>query len=110
MYARVWRFGILPGKVAEFTVALNSFMPVIRQQPGFRGCVALHSGPGEALESTVVSMWSSIDTLRNSETETYQQALVQIVALCERHPVMREEEVLLSEFVTEDPDDTVTKF
>lgn len=110
MYARVWRFGILPGKIAEFTAALHGFMPLIRQQPGFRGCIALHSGPGEALESTVVSMWSSIDTLRNSETEAYREALVGIVGFCQPHPVMREEEVLLSEIVTDDPDDTVTKF
>jgi hypothetical protein len=55
-------------------------------------------------------VWNSIEALRNSETPTYQEALVHFLSLCERHPSMREEEVMVSEFASTDLDDTVTKF
>jgi heme-degrading monooxygenase HmoA len=108
MYARVWRVGILPGKIEEFAGAANDMMPILRGQPGFRGCVVTRSGPGEGLEATVVSVWDSIDALRNSENTAFQLALANFLSLCERRPIMREEEVLVSEFASEDPDDTVT--
>ena len=110
MYARVWKLVILPGKVEEFTVAANAMMPILRRQAGFRGCFVLRSGPGERLEATVVSTWASIEALRDSENPAFQQALVDFLTNCERRPFMREEEVLVSEFPSGDPDDTVTKF
>lgn len=109
MYARVWRAGILPGKVAEFAAAINSIRPLLRRQPGFCSLLVLRSGPGEGLEATVVSTWASIDDLRNSETTAFQQAVVNILSYCERRPVMREEEVLVSDFASVNLDDTVTK-
>ena len=54
-----------PGKVEEFTAALNAIRPLLREQSGFCGLLALRSGTG-ALETTVVSLWTSIDDLRNS--------------------------------------------
>jgi len=109
MYARVWKLTILPEQVEKFILAANDMMPLLRRQPGFRGCLVLRSGPGE-LEATVVSTWASIDALRESETPLFQQALAGFLSNCERHPFMREEEVVISEFVSKDPDDTVTKF
>ena len=110
MYARVWKLGILPGKVEEFTAATKAGIAVLRRQPGFCGLLVLRSGPGERLEATVVSMWTSIDALENSETSVFQQTLVHVLSLCERHPFMREEEVMVSEFASANLDDTVTKF
>ena len=55
-------------------------------------------------------MWATLEALQNSETSVFQQALVDVLSLCERRPSMREEEVLVSEFASADPDDTVTKF
>jgi heme-degrading monooxygenase HmoA len=110
MYARVWKLGILPGKVEEFTVAINSIRPFLRRQHGFCGLLVLRTGPGERLETTIVSMWATLEALQNSETSVFQQAVVDILSLCERHPSMREEEVLMSEFASADMDDTVTKF
>jgi heme-degrading monooxygenase HmoA len=110
MYARVWKLVILPGKVEEFTAAAKTGMEILRRQAGFRGLLVLRTGPGEGLEATVVSVWNSIEALRNSETPTYQEALVHFLSLCERHPSMREEEVMVSEFASTDLDDTVTKF
>src|ERR1700733_11947312 len=57
MYARVWKLNILPGQVEKFTAATHDMMPLLRRQPGFRGCLVLRSGPGEELEATVVSTW-----------------------------------------------------
>jgi heme-degrading monooxygenase HmoA len=110
MYARVWKAVILPGKIEEFTAGLNSVRPFLRQQPGFCGLLVLRTGPGEGLEATIVSMWSSIDTLRESETPAFQQAVLNLLAYCEPRPSMREEEVVLSEFSSADMDATVTKF
>jgi len=116
MYARVWKLGILPGKVNEFAAATKSAIPILRKQPGFRSLLALRSGPGEMLEATVVSVWDSLVALRNSETSAFQKAIANVLTLCEPRPSMREEEVLVSEFAsptpdnTIDPDDTITKF
>ena len=110
MYARVWRFVILPGKVEEFTAVAKSAIPILQRQPGFRSLLVLRSGPGEGLEATVVSTWASIDALRDSETSTFQEALARALSVCEPRPSMREEEVMMSEFASHDLDDTVTKF
>ena len=110
MYARVWKFGILPGKIEEFTVACRSAIPILQRQAGFRSLLVLRSGPGEMLEGTVTSVWDSLDHLRNSETSAFREMLAHVLTLCEPHPSMREEEVLISEIAAPDPDDTVTKF
>ena len=110
MYARVWKANILPGKVEEFAASINFVRPLLRKQAGFRGLLVLHTGPGEALEATVLSVWSSIDDLRNSETPAFQEAVLSMLTFCERRPVMREEVVVLCEFSSDDPDSTITNF
>jgi heme-degrading monooxygenase HmoA len=110
MYARVWKFVILPGKVEEFADVINSVIPTYRRQAGFRGLVVLRGGPGEKLEATVISAWESLVALRNSETDAFQQALAHGLTLCEPHPSMREEEVMVSEFVSQDLTDTATHY
>jgi heme-degrading monooxygenase HmoA len=108
MYARVWKLGILPGKVEEFAAAINSGISILRQQAGFCGCLVLRGGPEEKLEATIVSVWDSLVTLRDSETSAFQQMLARVLSHCERHPFMREEEVLVSEFASQDLTDTAT--
>jgi heme-degrading monooxygenase HmoA len=110
MYARVWKFVILPGKVEEFAAAAKSTIPILRRQPGFCSLLVLRSGPGDKLEATVVSVWDSLVALRDSETSTFQQALAHVLTLCEPRPFLREEEVLVSEFASQDLSDTVTNF
>lgn len=110
MYARVWRVVILPGKMEELLAITKELMPVLRRHPGFCGLLMLRSGPGERLELTVVSMWTSLEALQDSEDQTYRERLVKFLALCEHRPFMREEEVMMSEFPSGDPDDTITKF
>ena len=119
MYARVWKLGILPGKVEEFTAATKAAIAIFNRQPGFRSLLALRSGPDEMLEATIISVWDSLVNLRNSETSAYGRVVAHVLTLCEPRPSMREEEVLLSEIAspaspdptdTVDPDDTITKF
>jgi heme-degrading monooxygenase HmoA len=110
MYARVWKFVILPGKVEEFAAAADAMLPILRRQVGFRGCLVLRGGPEEKLEATVVSAWDSLVALRNSETSAFQQGLARILSHCEHRPFMREEEVLVSEFVSQDLSDDTTKY
>jgi hypothetical protein len=55
-YARVWKAGILPGKVEEFTTATKAAIPILNRLPGFRSLLVLRSGPGEMLEATVISV------------------------------------------------------
>ena len=110
MRARVWRVVILPGKMEEFLAHTKSMLPILRRHPGFGGLLAMRSGPGERLEVTVVSMWTTLETLQDSKNPEYRDALVRFLALCEHRPFMREEEVMMSELPSGDPDDTITKF
>jgi len=81
-------------------------IPTYRRQAGFRGLLVLRGGPGEKLEATAVSAWESLVALRNSENSAFEQLLARILPLCEHHPSMREEEVMVSEFVSQDLTDT----
>ncbi len=110
MYARVWKFNILPGKVEAFAAVVNSFLPILRRQAGFRGMLMLRGGPGERLEVTGVSAWDSLEALRNSETSAFQETLARALSFCEQRVFMREEEVLVSEFAAQDLSDSTVGF
>jgi hypothetical protein len=75
----------------------------------------LRGGSGDRLEATVVSVWESLVALRDSETPDFERAVAHVLSFCERHPSMREEEVLIDEFASSraggamDPDETLTK-
>ena len=76
----------------------NPINPLLRKLPGFRGILVLRTGPGEELEATVISTWATIDDLRNSEPTVFQEAVGHMLSTCEPHPLMREEEVVVSDF------------
>ena len=101
MYARVWRFGILPGKTEEFDSLAKSIVPAWKRMAGFRGLLVMRTGPGEMLEATVVSTWETMEQLRGSENKTFQETVVRALSFCEPHPSMREEEVVISEFISQ---------
>jgi heme-degrading monooxygenase HmoA len=110
MYARVWKFSILPEKVDEFIAASNAVVPLLRQQPGFRNLVVLRGGSVERLEGTAISAWESLVDLRASETGEFQQALMRIFSCCQPRPSVREEEVVISEFASPNPSDTTLDY
>jgi heme-degrading monooxygenase HmoA len=104
MYARVWKVGILPGKAEEFAADVKSLIPAWRKMSGFRGLFVLRTGTA-MLEGTVVSLWETLEALRDSENSTFRQAVVRILSFCEPHPLVREEEVLVCDFASPEPSD-----
>ncbi len=95
MHARVWRVHIRPGKTEDFKAALQSLYPLARQQPGYRGSVALTSGTGAPREVTVVAIWNSLDDIRASERNLFvTQAISRVLVCCDGFPQITEQEVL----------------
>ena len=100
MYARVWRFSVFPEKVEQFAAACRSVGAINWKRAGFRGLVVLRGGPRDTPESTVVSAWDSLEGLRASEGDAFQQAVARALACCKPGAVLREEDVLICEFAS----------
>jgi heme-degrading monooxygenase HmoA len=100
MYARVSRVHILPGKLEEFCSAVDSVIPRAREQQGFRALIVLRNAdPAKTAEATVISVWDSLEHLKDSERNLYlYQAISRILGCCEGFPQISEQEVLVSEF------------
>ncbi len=102
MYARATELRILPGKLEEFKSAVNSTIPAIRKQQGFRALVVLRSPEAAGREATAISIWDSLEDLKASEQNLFlYQALSRILGFCEGFPRIREHEVLVSEFAAD---------
>lgn len=100
MHARVWQLQIAPGKLDEFKAALDSLLPSVRQQVGFRGLVILKSDAGGKEGAQVIGLWESLELMRNSErSPVFYQAMVRLKACSEGFPNIQEQEVLVSEFI-----------
>ena len=104
MHARITQFHVLPGKLDEFAVAVDSLIPLMRQQQGFKSFMVLR---GDALEAssqaatviTAITTWDSLDSLRASEENLYfYRAMARVLVFSEGFPAIREHEVLVSEF------------
>jgi heme-degrading monooxygenase HmoA len=98
MYARVWKFGILPGKTEEFDAVAKSIVSAWKRMAGFRGLLVMRTGPGEMLDATVISTWETMEELRGSENKTFQETVVRVLSYCEPRPSMREEQVVVNEY------------
>lgn len=57
MHARVTQFHILQGKSEEFAKAVESLLPLMRQQKGFRGIFVLHTHATDPIQVQVLSLW-----------------------------------------------------
>jgi heme-degrading monooxygenase HmoA len=102
MHARVTQVRIRPGKLDEFTAAVGSVLPLTRQQEGFRALFVLRNAESGAQEASVISLWDSLDHLKNSEKNLFlYQALARLLTFCEGFPIIREQEVLISEFAAD---------
>jgi heme-degrading monooxygenase HmoA len=100
MHARVTHFRILPGKLDEFTLAIHALIPLAREQPGFRGLLVLRSDAAGKQETQVISLWNSADDLKHSDRNLYfYQAISRVLVCSEGFPSIREQEVLVDEFV-----------
>ena len=100
MYARVWRFIVLPEKVEQFAAACRSVGAINWKRAGFRGLVVSRGGQRDSPDSTVVSVWDSLEALRASESDAFQKAVARAVACCKPGAVLREEEILICEFAS----------
>ena len=102
MHARVTQARILPGKLKEFTGAVESMVPTARKQKGIRAVVVLKTKAQDPAEVTIISLWDNFDDLKASEKNMYfYQALSRVLTFCEGFPAVREHEVLISEFAVD---------
>ena len=100
MHARVWHVRIQAGRTEEFVSALDSLLPVARKQPGFRAALVLRTEEGKSPEATVIAVYNSQEDIKASEKNLFlYQAMSKILSYCEGFPNIREEAVLLSDFV-----------
>jgi heme-degrading monooxygenase HmoA len=99
MHVRVTQLRIFPGKVEEFSHAVDSMLPAARKQAGYRGLIVLRTGEEDKPEATTISVWETLADLRSSESNMfYYDALRRLFECCEGYPIMHEEEVLVSDF------------
>jgi heme-degrading monooxygenase HmoA len=102
MFARATELRILPGKLEEFTRNFDTIIPSIRRQTGFRALLVLRAAGQAAPEAMVVSVWDSLEDLKESENNLFlYQALARVMGCCEGFPKIREHEVLVSEFAAD---------
>jgi heme-degrading monooxygenase HmoA len=114
MYARITQLHILPGKLKEYLLAVDSLRPAMRKQAGFRAILLFRSAETPAKDGddreiivTAVSVWESLEHLRASEKNLFlYQALARTQAFCKGFPQIREEEVIASEMADGRADDT----
>jgi len=100
MHARVTQISVLPGKLGEFTEAVNSMLPAAQQQAGFRGLLVLRGDQPASHDAQVISLWDSLEALRHSEKNLYfYQAISRVLSCSHGFPAIREQQVLLIDFV-----------
>jgi heme-degrading monooxygenase HmoA len=99
MHARVTQFSIPSEKLPEFTNALNSAIPLMRQRKGFQALLVLRVEQSNPPDVRVMTIWESQEALHESENSLlFYQALARALAFAKGFPVMREEEVMLWNF------------
>lgn len=106
MYARTWRFIILPGKLGEFVESVRTLTPEAKKERGFRGFLvfrSLYDDPKP--RCTMIGLWQSRAHLRASDEGLFlPRALAHLITCCEGYPVIQEQDVLFSEIVPEHDD------
>lgn len=72
MYARVTTFELNPGKIDEaLEVSRADIVPVMKQQPGFKGVLTLVDR--EASKAISITLWETEDDLKAGESSGYYQ-------------------------------------
>jgi len=99
MHARVSQFHILPGKSDDFAKAVESLIPLMRKQKGFRGVFVVHTQTTDPVAVQVMSLWDTLEDLDASETNLYfYQALSRVQGFAQGFPSIHVHQVLVSEF------------
>ena len=102
MYARVTNVQVLPGRLKGFVKAVESTVPMLRRQEGFRTLLVLRWSKKEPTKATVISVWDSLADLKGSEKNLFlYQALSRLISHSKGFPDIQECEVLLTEFAAD---------
>jgi len=103
MYARTWRFTILPGKLDEFVESVRTLMSEAKKERGFRGFMLLRSLYNDPKpRCTMIGLWQSRAHLRASDEGLFlPRALAHLITCCDGYPIIQEQDVLFSEMVPE---------
>jgi heme-degrading monooxygenase HmoA len=97
MFVRLWHLNVSPAKVDEFMQAVQSLLPAVRQQWGFRGLLVLRSD-SDAKAVQVLALWETLEALRSSEKNMlFYQAMMRLKACAEGFPSIHEHQVLVSD-------------
>jgi|ERR1700683_1432380 heme-degrading monooxygenase HmoA len=96
MYARVTHFRILPGKLVEFSSAVQS---LIQEQKGFRGILVVHTQTSDPIEVEVLSLWDTQADLDATEKNlSFYHTLARVQAFAQGFPSINVHQVLVSKF------------
>jgi heme-degrading monooxygenase HmoA len=114
MFARVMQMRILPGKLNDYLMAVESLRPGLRKQAGFRAMLLLRSADTPAKEGnereiiiTTYTVWETMEHMRASEKNLFlYQAVARMQEHCKGFPQIHEEEVIASELGGGNKDDT----
>jgi heme-degrading monooxygenase HmoA len=99
MYARVTHFHILPGKLTEFSQAVQSLMPELVKQKGFRGLLVVHTQTADPIEVEVLSLWDTQEDLDATERNlSFYHALARVQGFAQGFPSIHVHQVLVSKF------------
>ena len=100
MHARVSQFSVAPEKLNEFVAGLHSSIPLMRQQKGFQALLVLRVEMSDPPDVRVMTLWDTQEALHESENNVYfYQALARALAFAGGFPAIREEEVMVHDFV-----------
>ena len=104
MHARITQFNVRPDKLEEMAAALDSLIPLMHKQPGFKSLIVLRGAtlPGTASQAntiTAITTWDSLDSLRASEENLYfYRAMARVLEVSDGFPAIQEHEVLANEY------------
>jgi heme-degrading monooxygenase HmoA len=77
MIARVWRGTTTPADAAAYLAHLReATLPALREIDGHRGAYVLRRGDERSVEFLVVTLWSSLEAVRDFAGEDYGRAVV----------------------------------
>jgi heme-degrading monooxygenase HmoA len=99
MVARVTRYLVRHGKVEEFISTVQSLSSALDGVKGFHFLIVLHAEDPESRELTTLSLWDSLEDIRNSDADArYYNAIKRLMGTCESFDPMHVREVLFAKF------------
>jgi len=99
MVARVTHYRVRPGKLDEFTAAVQSLTSAMDKLKGFRVLLILRGDEAASQEVTAISTWDSIADMKDSDSDSfYYHVVSKLIGCCESFSPMHEQEVMVSKF------------